>query len=60
MFDTIKVAGAVAIGLTLLFGPGTVAAQPYPQKPITLIVPFPPGGTTDVLARALGFMCVVN
>ena len=55
MFDTIKVAGAVAIGLTLLFGPGTAAAQPYPQKPITLIVPFPPGGTTDVLARALGF-----
>ena len=32
---------------------GSAHADGFPTKPITLIVPFPAGGTTDVLARAL-------
>jgi len=33
---------------------GAVHAQTYPAKPIKVIVPYPPGGTSDILARALG------
>ncbi|MDZ4188183.1 MAG: tripartite tricarboxylate transporter substrate binding protein [Hydrogenophaga sp.] len=42
-----------AIALTLAISGGSAMAQAWPSRPISLIVPFPAGGTTDVLARAL-------
>ncbi len=42
-----------AIALAAALASGSAIAQTWPSKPISLIVPFPAGGTTDVLARAL-------
>ena len=48
----------IAAGCLSLVGTGETVAQdaaaPYPKKPIRIIVPFPAGGTSDVLARMVG------
>src|SRR3954452_11239879 len=43
----------VAIALTVFAGIVGAQAQTFPPRQITLIVPFPPGGSTDVVARIM-------
>ena len=47
-FLTVMVAALLGLGWT-----GISAAQNYPARPMTMIVPFPAGGATDTLARFL-------
>ena len=50
-----KIAGVIGVAcLSMLGAYADAVAQPYPNKPVRIIVPWPPGGSTDTIGRLLG------
>ncbi|HEX3170632.1 MAG TPA: tripartite tricarboxylate transporter substrate-binding protein, partial [Burkholderiales bacterium] len=50
----IKRAFALAVAATLAAAASGSSAQSYPNRPVRILVPFPPGAGVDIVARMLG------
>ncbi len=50
---TVRAAATATLGALALLAALPALAQPFPSKPIKIVSPFPPGGTSDVMARIL-------
>jgi tripartite-type tricarboxylate transporter receptor subunit TctC len=51
---TLRNALVAAAGVAIVLGSGFAQAQAWPSKPVRIVVPFPAGGSTDLLARSIG------
>lgn len=49
-----KISRALLAGLVLLLSAASAGAEDFPARQIRLIVPFPPGGPNDIIARVIG------
>lgn len=53
MKSTLRLIAVLAVSV-FVFGSAVAAEEKFPSKPITFIVPYPPGGSNDTFARAIG------
>lgn len=53
MRHSVKTLCAMAVVIASVFSAALAAAQTYPAKPIRLIIPFPPGGSNDIVGRLI-------
>ena len=53
MMKKLKGIIGVCVALSMGLAAQTALAADYPNKPVTLVVPYPPGGATDVIARLI-------